>query len=165
MLHERAACAPVRVHTHTYTHAHVSLVPFPLSSSPLRPDLLRERTRFADTDLLHPSKITDRDAADRRVGASPGASATAAAAGGECLAGARCTSFRCTRAGYLGRFGAPRPKYPPPAVEGLARISDEGTTEFLRRTVDPLDSYRVIFNISHARRVSPTDCERKICGI
>ncbi|KAL0124704.1 hypothetical protein PUN28_006511 [Cardiocondyla obscurior] len=48
------------------------------SSSPLRPDLLREHTRFADTDVLHSSKITDRDATDRRVGATPSASAAAA---------------------------------------------------------------------------------------
>jgi len=39
--------------------------------------------------VLHPSKITDRDATDRRVGASPSASAMAATTtiGGEYLAG------------------------------------------------------------------------------
>lgn len=63
-------------------------------------------TRFADTDVLYPSKSTDRDAPIDIRGASPCASVVASAGDGLC--GARCTSFRCTRGisgGDLERIG------------------------------------------------------------
>lgn len=91
----RGGGARASAHTRARLSLSLSLLPS-LSFSPLRPDLLRERTRFADTDVLHPSKITDRDATDRRVGASP--SASAAARGGY-LAGYDAPVFGAPRAG------------------------------------------------------------------